>query len=953
MAKQPPLAHLASGFRSSNKLNENFDDIRVAFDNTVSRDGSAPNQMEADFDINGYRILNSGPALEATDLVRLQEVQEYLAAISGNIDGNYIPGYEGSVPRPINDKLGDLMNVKDFGAIGDGIVDDSDAFQAAVDAAHGRGVYIPGGDYRITKRITAAAVPWIDVPGMGLKAVGAFAPGLHLIGDGMIETRIHCEVPNDAMFYMDAPQAPVTNAFRAAMGVCIEKLAVVGSGVSVADSTAFKVFNAYQVQFNQVHIRNLSGTAVKLVNGLEGAVPDSGWNMLYLNSLWIENCGLSGLDAWGIDATGTEGRNEGSFTYIRHVFIQGCGKNQYFTITNISQNALGGVVTLNMEQMPTVSPTASAHPFVAGDRIKFFGVAGMTQVNDVVYKVGSPTATTFVLCHDATGLPVDTSGFGAWTSNLPAAVAIDNNPILTTEPGIPGISPTTVVITDSAHGASVGDLVTISGAPSVGGITVSGQYRITALGDNAGANTANKYRITHSVPATTTVQGGGAGVTAQYNFKAQVVGEVGYYEPRSGGMRTKGQLFRLDQCGFTINSNVAHFVKGGGGGNIGLLCSQVTWENNYRRHLFIKGGINYIFDGCQFHGNSTFGLRQWRLAEFDASENVIQRVVWRNTKVRAKECPSIAFKYSGALGDPNSMRVEGTMWADYDYAGQERFVGVHFDTVQQDLNLHWTSTTLMALRPNATISKGFKTPYRLRGPTNDSGVGVPSLTGEIVPYQPSSTSGIFCYNTVTGLNGGGALTASTTYNIYIYDNDGVPALIPSLDAPVLDANLGLHLRTGDASMLWVGRARTDASSLWSNTGTEWMNPLRVSGGSPGQDYSIWPKTDDYTLRIRTTAALPTTDVQSNLEFRATLVATQTIDVPSLAAGANTTFTITTGVTAKVGDFVLSIVPAIDTDLIFIGRVSAANTITVRAINMTAGVIDLASTSFKVLYVRTP
>lgn len=81
MAKRPDVSTLASGFRSSNKLNDNFDGIKEAFDNTISRDGSGPNEMLADFDLNGYRILNTPAPVDPTDVVRLQDIAE----VSGDV----------------------------------------------------------------------------------------------------------------------------------------------------------------------------------------------------------------------------------------------------------------------------------------------------------------------------------------------------------------------------------------------------------------------------------------------------------------------------------------------------------------------------------------------------------------------------------------------------------------------------------------------------------------------------------------------------------------------------------------------------------------------------------------------------------------------------------------------------------------------------------------------------
>ena len=53
------LNDIASGFASIAALNANFSAIEDGFENTLSRDGTTPNQMNADLDMNGYRILNS------------------------------------------------------------------------------------------------------------------------------------------------------------------------------------------------------------------------------------------------------------------------------------------------------------------------------------------------------------------------------------------------------------------------------------------------------------------------------------------------------------------------------------------------------------------------------------------------------------------------------------------------------------------------------------------------------------------------------------------------------------------------------------------------------------------------------------------------------------------------------------------------------------------------------
>lgn len=58
MSKRPALAEIGSIFSSATVINSNNDKIEDAFQNTLSRDGSVPNQMEADIDLNGNDLLN-------------------------------------------------------------------------------------------------------------------------------------------------------------------------------------------------------------------------------------------------------------------------------------------------------------------------------------------------------------------------------------------------------------------------------------------------------------------------------------------------------------------------------------------------------------------------------------------------------------------------------------------------------------------------------------------------------------------------------------------------------------------------------------------------------------------------------------------------------------------------------------------------------------------------------
>lgn len=75
MAKYDQLNPLQSGYQAVEVLNSNFDKIEAALENTISRDGSAPNQMEAPLDMNGRRILNIAAPAYPTDVIRVQDLE--------------------------------------------------------------------------------------------------------------------------------------------------------------------------------------------------------------------------------------------------------------------------------------------------------------------------------------------------------------------------------------------------------------------------------------------------------------------------------------------------------------------------------------------------------------------------------------------------------------------------------------------------------------------------------------------------------------------------------------------------------------------------------------------------------------------------------------------------------------------------------------------------------------
>lgn len=588
----------------------------------------------------------------------------------------YLPAGSGSVPRSQKSKNDDVLNARDFGAVFDGVTDDTDAIKNSITSAilTGRQLDLDGPTV-----ISEALAPTINA---ALPFAPAFYPGLTINGSNRGDAIIYSKVANDWLLDF-MPGAP----FKFVMGLTIRNLTIVGDP-TVPNSSGIRIRGCYQVREENIHIIGLTGDGIRdrcTTGDADGNV------FVSRRDVRVEDC-----LGWGWDGSADPGSNENSYLENESVQVQNCGTDETKLISGIT-NANPAVVT------------ATAHGFVNGDRVYIGGVSGMSQVNTDVslkgYEVAGATANTFQL------QGVNSTSYGAFTLRQTTITSITK-----ANPG---------VVTATAHGFSNGEVVEMIG---VTGMTqVNGQFYVVAN------STANTFTLLdqNDAPVNTTSFG---------TFTAGTVGaprpRVIPSDPQSGGAKYKGQVGNMKMLALTFNKNVSFYVPDGGGSAQTLDLNKVTVENPRGIGVLVKGCVGIMGHQGQTYVNPTQAGGQCYFGVLlDGNSAAVDVVEFKQhtTRVVATNPLFTQFCQIGPNANARTIRAEDNIWLKFDQGpGQKRFSSnwqFDFNPMSKVVCVAADANTAYVI-PSNFEGNGKSVPIRRR-----YSVGGLSTTGEIVDWQ--------------------------------------------------------------------------------------------------------------------------------------------------------------------------------------------------------------------------
>lgn len=321
-----------------------------------------------------------------------------LAAPTGSSLVGHIATGTGAVARTVQSKLRDVVSVKDFGAVGDGVADDTAEIQAAIDAVSAAGggkLFIPAGTYSLGASALSETLWNYGVSVAASTSCLIIRDNVQLIGDGIDSTKLVAVSPTTTVITISdgnnirVSGMTINGSWAGGAGA--------GHGILQLLSANDNSIVCENMVFEDLFITNVGSYAIGVENG-------NCYNV-YLNNIRTYNSGADGIDF----------KNRGSLQNNTGIFLNNIYVEKYGQRVGLGSGMAGidirGVASISNVQIKMVSVATIGH---VGIRFR----TASAVAPDEEWAAKSSLTNFYIYSDDTTSVNVDNVGLFLGSSDV-------------------------------------------------------------------------------------------------------------------------------------------------------------------------------------------------------------------------------------------------------------------------------------------------------------------------------------------------------------------------------------------------------------------------------------------------------------------------------------------------------------------------------------------------------